>query len=179
MWVSWEVVQDAHLSMRTSLDGLNPDSFSAFLTNVNAFGWRQGVYIQDSDRDLAQEYLFLVYEFLRLVASHDAGRRWVMTTAQLPPEVPETLRAMKLAEQQAEAVRERLASRVREVLGAIPTSYTQIEGTSGAQLATRFNELLEQESPPSTDNAAQYREMREALLSQDDEVTSDEANPGS
>lgn len=174
----WEVVQEAHLSMRTSLDGLDSDVFSAFLTNVNAFGWRQGVYIEDSDRELAQEYLFLVYEFLRLVASNDAGRRWIMSTApRLPGEIPETLRAMKLAEAAAEGVREKLANRIRAVLGAIPTSEPEGGKTSGARLATRFNQLLEQEPSAGAHAASHSRKTRESLSARHCETESDEANP--
>jgi hypothetical protein len=140
----WEVVQDAHLRMRASLTrGL--DDFSVFLTDVNSFAWKRGLYVDDIDRELAQEYLFLVYEFLQLVAKNEAAKHWVVTSASLPDDTPSTLTAMKVAEDEANVVRDRLAERIRVALGAAPEESSQTTGTDGQVLATRFQALIRRE----------------------------------
>lgn len=63
---------------------------SAFLVDVTSFGWKNGIYIDEADQALAQEYLFMVYEFLRLVVQHEVAKDWVATTASLPRGVPAT-----------------------------------------------------------------------------------------
>ena len=98
----WKVVQTAHLRMRQSLNEGFSAGISAFLVDVTSFGWKNGIYIDEADQALAQEYLFMVYEFLRLVVQHEVAKDWVETTAALPRELPATMRAMQVAQDQAD-----------------------------------------------------------------------------
>ena len=138
----WEVVQTAHLRMRQSLTEGFSDGISAFLVDVTSFGWKNGIYIDDEDQALAQEYLFMVYEFLRLVVQHEVAKDWVATTASLPRDVPRTLRAMQVAQDKADELHAQLAGRVRAVLAGLPDQPTGQRRTAGDVTAAHFAELL-------------------------------------
>lgn len=153
----WEVVQDAHLGMRASLRKSPSLGFPAFLTNVNSFMWKHGVYIESLDRELAQEYLFLVYEFLRLVSQSEGAREWIELSVEFPSSprgpsdpsypanMPSTLIAMRLADNEANIVRDRLVERIRLVLGAPPAQSVPPMFADGQVLATRFKAMLGRE----------------------------------
>jgi hypothetical protein len=141
----WEVVQTAHLRMRQSLTEGFSDGISAFLVDVTSFGWKNGIYIDEADQALAQEYLFMVYEFLRLVVQHEVAKEWVATTASLPPEVPRTLRAMQVAQDKADELHAELAGRVRAVLAGLPDQPTVQRRTAGDVTAAHFAELLKRD----------------------------------
>lgn len=157
----WEVVQDAHLGMRASLtDGLSFD-FSVFLTNVNSFAWKHGLYVEDDDRELAQAYLYLTYEFLRLVAQNEVAGSWIATTAAFPSDVPATLRRMKVAEDEANTARDRLIERIRAVIGGQPEKLSQRTRTDGEVLQAQFNDLLKRRLEPSPTPLGSHAESRE------------------
>ena len=146
----WEVVQDAHLNMRASLKtGLK--GFPVFLTDVNSFIWKHGLYIDDADRELAQEYLYLVYEFLRIIAPNEAAKDWAITSVAVITEsgpfeqLPTKLSAMTIAQNEANHVRDQLAERIRLVLGAAPSGPSLAGETDGKVLETKFNALVRQE----------------------------------
>lgn len=46
----WNVVEEAHIKMRESLDGLTAERFSGFMADVNNFMIRRGLYIERQDR---------------------------------------------------------------------------------------------------------------------------------
>jgi hypothetical protein len=138
----WEVVQTAHLRMRKSLTDGFSDGISAFLVDVTSFGWKNGIYIDEADQALAQEYLFMVYEFLRLVVQHEAAKDWIATTASLPRGVPATLRAMQVAQDKADELYAQLVGRVRAVLAGLPDQPTAQRRTAGDVTAAHFAELL-------------------------------------
>jgi len=138
----WEVVQTAHLRMRQSLTEGFSDGISAFLVDVTSFGWKNGIYIDEADQALAQEYLFMVYEFLRLVVQDEVAKDWVATTANLPRRVPRTLRAMQVAQDKADELHAQLAGRVRAVLAGLPDQPTGQRRTAGDVTAAHFAELL-------------------------------------
>ncbi len=138
----WEVVQTAHLRMRQSLTEGFSAGISAFLVDVTSFGWKNGIYIDDADQALAQEYLFMVYEFLRLVVQHEVAKDWVATTASLPRDVPRTLRAMQVAQDKADELHAQLAGRVRAVLAGLPDQPAGQRRTAGDVIAAHFAELL-------------------------------------
>src|ERR1044071_4279154 len=148
----WEVVQAAHLRMRQSLRSGLGSSVSVFLTDVNAFGWKNGIYIEDEDQKLALEYLFIIYEFLRLVVQHDGMREWVASTAPLPRHVPSTVETMKLAEDEANSIRDELVRRIKTVLigssveieaQQLPETISQAHST-GQAIATQFATLIQE-----------------------------------
>jgi hypothetical protein len=147
----WEVVQTAHLRMRRSLTEGFSDGISAFLVEVTSFGWKKGIYIDEADQELAQEYLFMVYEFLRLVVQHEVAKDWVATTAALPRGVPRTLRAMQVAENKADELRAQLAGRVRAVLAGLPDQPTGQRQSTGDVTAAHFAELLRRHDDDSVE----------------------------
>jgi len=138
----WEVVQTAHLRMRQSLTEGFSDGISAFLVDVTSFGWKNGIYIDEADQALAHEYLFMVYEFLRLVVQHEVVKDWIATTASLPPGVPAALLAMQVAQDRADELHAQLAGRVRAVLAGLPDQPSGQRPTTGDVTAAHFAELL-------------------------------------
>jgi hypothetical protein len=138
----WQVVQAAHPRMRRSLNEGFSAGISAFLVDVTSFGWKNGVYIDEADQALAQEYLFMVYEFLRLVVQDEVAKDWVEATAALPRELPATLRALQMAQDQADELHTQLAGRVRAVLAGLPDQPTAGRPTTGDRTAAHFAELL-------------------------------------
>jgi hypothetical protein len=138
----WKVVQTAHLRMRQSLNEGFSAGISAFLVDVTSFGWKNGIYIDEADQALAQEYLFMVYEFLRLVVQHEVAKDWVATTAALPQELPATMRAMQVAQDQADELHAQLAGRVQAVLAGLPDQPAAERPTTGDRTAAHFAELL-------------------------------------
>lgn len=91
---------------------------------------------------LAQAYLFMVYEFLRLVVQHEVAKDWVATTAALPQDVPATLRAMQVAQDQADELHAQLAGRVRAVLAGLPDLPAAGRQSTGDKTAAHFAQLL-------------------------------------
>ena len=144
----WQVVQTAHLRMRRSLNEGFSAGISAFLVDVTSFGWKNGIYIDEADQALAQEYLFMVYEFLRLVVQHEAAKEWVATTAALPRDVPATLRAMQVAQDQADELHAQLAGRVRAVLAGLPDLPAAGRQSTGDRTAAHFAQLLRRHEGP-------------------------------
>jgi hypothetical protein len=128
--------------MRQSLNEGFSAGISAFLVDVTSFGWKNGIYIDEADQELAQEYLFVVYEFLRLVVQHEVAKEWVATTAALPRDVPATLRAMQVAQDQADELHTQLAGRVRAVLAGLPDLPAAGHQSTGDRTAAHFAQLL-------------------------------------
>jgi len=184
----WEVVQDAHLSMRESLTRTFSEDFAPFLTNVNAFVWKHGIYISDKDRDLAQEYLYTVYEFLRLVVNNEAAKHWIISSISFPEDTPSTLSSMKIAEDKANAVRDQLTGRIRTVIGGLPEqrvasrNWAQYENSrEGQVLSARFKAFLQRslegDSPklilPATNKAQSNISGQEPLPGIDPDMDDD------
>lgn len=105
---------------------------------------RDQTVINEPDQALAQEYLFMIYEFLRLVVQHEVAKDWVATTADLPRDVPATLRAMQVAQDQADELHDRLAGRVRAVLAGLPDLPATERQSTGEKAAAHFAQLLRQ-----------------------------------
>jgi hypothetical protein len=140
----WEVVQDAHLKMRASLKA-DLSELPGFLVDVNSFLWKNGIYIDPADRDLTQEYLFLVYEFLRTVSWNSRAKEWTISSIAMPDNLPSTLEIMKVAQEAADDVRDQLIARIRIVLGATPNQVSSAKVSVGHKLTSKFNEMVRQD----------------------------------
>lgn len=120
----WDVVEDAHLKMRAALDGLTPEVFSGFLADVNNFMIKHGLYIQRDDRLLVLEYLFWTNEYLRILAQSPRGRALIeISLAAADWDGPDNrefgtqMGVLSEVQERAQALRNRLRDRIREVVG--------------------------------------------------------------
>ena len=119
----WDVVEDAHLKMRQSLDdGLSPEVFSGFLADVNSFMISKGLFIERGDRILVLSYLFAQNEYLALASSSPQGQAAAVITMEFPPNMPGNLSALAELERKVQALRDELRARIRSVLGAPESS---------------------------------------------------------
>ena len=119
--------QAAYKEMWSQVENLNVDSRidpiddSAFLQRrqeVNASMLRAGIYVEDRDRELINEYMAAVREFHKAVRR--SGREDAETdlgnTGDIPPEVLVTAREIAETQERALDLREAVITRVQEVV---------------------------------------------------------------
>jgi len=144
----WDVVEEAHLKMRGALDGLTPEVFSGFLADVNNFMIRHGLYIEREDRTLVLEYLFWTNEYLRILSQSPRGRALlevslaVVTDAE-GRQLSSNVALLSEVQDRAQDLRNRLRSRIRDVVGAPPSDAWDIDKQTSEDLLTKLTELVD------------------------------------
>lgn len=113
----WHVVEDAHLTMRASLSAVSSADFSGHLTDVNNFMIRHGLYIERDDRYLVLQYLFWTNEYLRRLVAEPHGREYLLSS-MAHDGLSERIDVLAEVQKRAEALRDQLRQRIREVVGA-------------------------------------------------------------
>jgi hypothetical protein len=139
----WNVVEDVHLTMRNSPTGLTPAEFGGLIADVNNFMIRKGLYIERPDRYLVLEYLFWTNEFLRRVVASGEGRAYVAVSLahdDLAPQIDE----LGLISDRAEALRNRLRQRIRQVVGAPPSSGWSPDERPSDDLKVKMQQLVDE-----------------------------------
>src|SRR5713101_4705205 len=96
----WEKLEDVHVRLRTEVVG--SDEFSFLIRDVNSYILKRGLYLENDDQALANQYLSKVRQFTNLVAACDSAdaKRAVHDTEQIPTNV--ILHVRELGEIQAE-----------------------------------------------------------------------------
>ncbi|MEU1841166.1 hypothetical protein [Micromonospora chersina] len=139
----WSVVEDVHLTMRNRVVGLLPEEFGGLIADVNNFMIRKGLFIERKDRYLVLEYLFWTNEFLRRMVASGEGRAYVAISLQhdeLAPRVDE----LRLIAERAERLRNALRQRIRQVVGAPPSTGWSPDERPSDDLKRKMQELVDE-----------------------------------
>lgn len=151
----WDVVEDAHLKMRSALDGLTAEVFSGFLADVNNFMIKHGLYIERDDRLLVLEYLFWTNEYLRVLTQSPRGKAAVLASlvhsADQGLEFGDRVRMLEELQERAVELRNQLRARIRQVVGAPPSTAWSPEHGPSKQLLEKLNRLTEDVSKSRPD----------------------------
>jgi hypothetical protein len=138
----WRLVEESEMRLRSSLQFLSKANLAGQLTAVNQFMIRNGVYIAAADRQLVWEYLFGVYEFLRL-AAQDPGVRQAVEITGVPPSLTSRVEGLTAVADRVEELRAQLETRVRAVLGAPAPERAAGEAQPSPELAQRWIDLAD------------------------------------
>ena len=112
----WGRLEDIHIRLRTS--ERKTSRFSQMIRDVNVFVMKNGLYIDEADRVLANRYLEAVFEFtasVRESGDRDAKKLLPLTT-MMPPEVLDRAEQIGLAQKKVQAVRDEIIRRFRKVI---------------------------------------------------------------
>jgi hypothetical protein len=108
----WEKLEDAHVKIR--VENTNPADYKKAVQDINGFILKQSLYLDESDRALANTYLSKLQEFSNFVQSSEnesLKETWADTGA-FPPEMTNAVRAY----QEMEAARNQILERCRKIL---------------------------------------------------------------
>jgi hypothetical protein len=116
----WAVVEEAHVEARVALDEFNARRIAELTLRVNSYVLRNGVYIDDADRELAERYLRAVFTLVETIRSdgNPAERALLMTTARLSADFGRRVSSAVNARAEVDRLSELLRVRVRRELGA-------------------------------------------------------------
>jgi hypothetical protein len=160
----WELIQNAHIAMRISLKGppspesILSDLFDKTITEVNSFSLRFGIYIDDQDRALAQEFIELVYRFIAVASEVKIPDRSIQDVIGKTYYMPEEKRLdypqVKRAEDAVNAISDQLILKIRGVLGAPPGELSPFRERRGMgelppRLSATLNIILPRLSKPA------------------------------
>jgi hypothetical protein len=139
----WDVVEDAHLKMRQAVTGLGTGTFPGFLTDVNSFMIRRGLYIAPEDRNLVQEYLFWTNEYLRKCAGSEELRDRIATTGSSPG-LSSGVYVLIQLDLRTESLREQLKQRIREVCGVSNAANRPLDSRLSTDLVDKYQALIKE-----------------------------------
>ena len=113
----WSKVELLNIFLRT--DSVAAKDFSSEVTELNAFMLLHGVYVDDSDRQLVNEYVRAVFEFQGAVRGSDDERARVALgeTWVIPPETLKRVETVRRSHEVVQTLRDRFAEKTRSVLG--------------------------------------------------------------
>lgn len=117
----WDKLENIHVRLRTETVG-NED-FRSLVRDVNSYILKNGLYLENDDQQLADQYLSKVREFTNLVAasnSPDAKIALEDTAAEIPPQVIQSVRDLERIQSEVNQIREKILVRYRKgVLGEV------------------------------------------------------------
>ena len=114
----WKIAQDAHIGMRNNFD--NADELSVVYRRLNVLVIEKAPALEDSDVELARDFVTALGEFIRLVrrlpgTSADRLRDEIASTARLRPMLGD-FEVLEESYSRMSALNEQLAKRYREVV---------------------------------------------------------------
>jgi hypothetical protein len=114
----WRIVEEAHIAARTESTESSASEVE-LMAKVNAFAMVNGAYVDDVDRQLAQDYINGVFAFLRDLKAADRPeyRDLIPSTATYPPDFGPDVSRLAEAARRNETMRLQLRLRVRSVMG--------------------------------------------------------------
>jgi hypothetical protein len=112
----WEKLEDVHVRLRTEVVG--GDEFHSLVRDVNSFILKHGLYLEEEDQTLANEYLSKVRDFTNLVAACDSedAKSALSATARIPPAVVRFAQESGRVQAEVNQIREELLVRYRKIL---------------------------------------------------------------
>lgn len=112
----WENVEEVNVQVR--IDEVSRSDFSRKVQALNAFMLKSGIYIDDEDRALVNEYLKAVYNFQKVVRESGSKEAQIPLeeTQPIPPSVSKDLKTIEVAQNKAVILRDELIKKIRHVL---------------------------------------------------------------
>lgn len=112
----WEKLEDIHVSLR----GRQQESsqFSEMVREVNALAMKQGLHIDDQDRNLASRYLESVFEYCRIInnSNIEAAMRPSFETTVISQDVLDRVEGLGAAQEKVRTLREQIIKRFKAVI---------------------------------------------------------------
>jgi hypothetical protein len=112
----WEMLEDVHVRLRTEV--VESDEFSSLIRGVNSYILKRGLYLENDDQALANQYLAKVREFTNQVASSDSAdaKQAVHDTETIPTKIILNVRELGKIQAEVNQIREEILVRYRKVL---------------------------------------------------------------
>ena len=112
----WNQVEDFNIKVR--IEEVDDSQFSQYLQNLNSFLLKGGLYIGETEKNLANNYVKAVLQFQKAVknANNEAANVALGETSAIPPEVLKNVREIGDAQTLALKLREQLLGKIKTVL---------------------------------------------------------------
>jgi hypothetical protein len=120
----WDRVEQFNIKARIEL--VEANELSAHLQSLNAFMLRSGIYLDDADRNLVNQYVEAAYNFQKVVRESglDEAEVPLGKTQAIPYEIIQAHIVIGKAQNEALKLRSQVIEKVRRVLGGKPAIAT-------------------------------------------------------
>ncbi len=115
----WQRVESLNIMIR--VQEVTEQDFLSHLQDLNSFILANGIYLEDQDRVLANEYTRAVFSFSSAVneAEKEGFELPLGTTQEMPKEVVSNIKEVADAQQKALTLRAKLLNRIKGIVGGI------------------------------------------------------------
>lgn len=112
----WEKLEGIHIRLRRF--DVEKEQFRSLVRDMNEYILQHGLYLEKDDRRLANDYLAKVQELTSLVAtcSSTDAKRAMEDTAELSPEVTDSVQQLGNMQKEVDSIRESIITRYRKAL---------------------------------------------------------------
>jgi hypothetical protein len=110
-------LEDVHLKLRT--DDVSEEGFRKLVLEVNSYILKHALYLDERDRELANEYLKAVRRMKTLVLeSNNRDAIWAMQSSMpIPSEVTLSAKELRQTVLEVDQIRGTLIERFRQIVG--------------------------------------------------------------
>jgi hypothetical protein len=120
----WDRVEQFNVKVR--VEKVEASELSGHLQALNAFMLHSGIYLDDDDRRLVNQYVEAVYDFQKVVRESGIEEAEVPLgkTQEIPLRIVEAYRAIGKAQDEALRLRSQVVKKIKSVLGGRPAIAT-------------------------------------------------------
>jgi hypothetical protein len=113
----WEKLEEVHVKLRSK--DVSQKEYKKCLLNINSYVLKQNLYIDETDKNLANEYLDSLYKLKELIKdSDDEGVRTEWETSMaIPEDVIKNARDLKHAQDKSNELRNKLIQNYKKIIG--------------------------------------------------------------